>query len=147
MPFALASTNRAEFWDAAFGDSRNKVEPFSCPWEGLTFRQERTGFFVTVPFLHLTSVCKWRNGTKTKQKILNKPSSLVWGFYISQEPQTQPPCNVTPWRAIGSRPTTQETANNVINTARVTVHGPQGLKITLPKPFVEILTGTVAKHC
>ena len=57
-----------------------------------------------------------RNETKNpkdKEKSLNKPSCLVLGVYISQELSTQPPCNVTPWRTVGSTPTTQETANNV----------------------------------
>ena len=39
-------------------------------------------------------------------------------------------------------PTTQEIANNIIDTARVAVHGAQGPKITLHKPLVEILIGT-----
>ena len=110
---------------------------------------------VCVPFLHLTSICKWKNGTKTKwnekplttNKNLNKPSSLVTGLYISKEPSTQPSRNATPWRVVGSRPTTQETAGNGINTtARVTLHGAQGPKITLPSPLVEILTGILATH-
>ena len=33
---------------------------------------------------------------KDKEKTLNKPSSLVLGFYLSQEPSNQTPCNVTP---------------------------------------------------
>ena len=41
---------------------------------------------------------------------------------------------------------TEETINDVINTTRVVVHGAQGPKITLPKPPVEIQTGTVATH-
>ena len=42
---------------------------------------------------------------------------------------------------------TQETLNYIINTIRTAVHGAQGPKITLPKPLVEILTGTVPTHC
>ena len=42
---------------------------------------------------------------------------------------------------------TQETANDIISTARVAVFGAQGPKITVPKPLSEILTGTVAMHC
>ena len=44
-------------------------------------------------------------------------------------------------------PMTQETANDIISTARVAVFGAQGPKITVPKPLSEILTGTVAMHC
>ena len=44
-------------------------------------------------------------------------------------------------------PVSQETINDIVNTARVAVHGAQGPKITLPKPLLEILTGTVATHC
>lgn len=39
---------------------------------------------------------------------------------------------------------TLETINDVINTARLAEHGAQDSKITLPKPIVEILTGTLA---
>lgn len=44
-------------------------------------------------------------------------------------------------------PMTQQTANNTISTARVAVLGAQGPRITVPKPLLEILTGTVATHC
>ena len=40
----------------------------------------------------------------------------------------------------------QETINDVVNTTRVAVHRAQGPRITLPKPLLEILTGTVATH-
>ena len=41
---------------------------------------------------------------------------------------------------------TQETANNIINMARVTVHGTQGPKIILHKSLVKILIGTMVTH-
>ena len=76
---------------------------------------------------------------KKKPKEQNRISWInfqVWseGFIYHKNHQLNPSCNMTLWRAVGTGPTTQETTNDIINTARVMLHSTQGLKVTLPKP-------------
>lgn len=91
MVFDLASTNWVEFLDGASGNFKNQVEPPSSENVPLLAKNRQHCYYyflIVAPFLHLPSVCKWRNNTKTKQyqnekskeqKTLNKPSKLASG--------------------------------------------------------------------
>lgn len=91
----------------------------------VSFQHHETDFAVNGETVPKQSETK---NPKDKQKPLNKPSFGLGGLHITQEPSTQPPCNVTPCRAVGSTSCWIHTDTGdckqrllLINTARVTL--------------------------